>query len=43
MDWDRNHHGIGMIIDKQVLENVVEVRRNGYMIFFVKLIKLILG
>jgi len=24
---DRNHNGVGVIIDKQLLENVVEVRR----------------
>jgi len=35
---DRNRNGIGVIIDKQLLENVVEVRRKGNKILLVKLI-----
>ena len=35
---DRNHNGVGVIIDKQLLEDVVEVRRKGDRILLVKLI-----
>ena len=35
---DRNRNGVGVIIDKQLLEDVVEVRRKGDMILLVKLI-----
>ena len=35
---DRNHNGVGLIIDKQLLEDVVEVRRKGDRILLVKLI-----
>ena len=35
---DRNHNGVGVIINKQLLEDVVEVRRKGDRILLVKLI-----
>jgi len=35
---DRNRNGVGVIIDKQLLEGVVEVRRKGDRILLVKLI-----
>jgi len=34
---DRNRNGVGVIIDKQLLEDVVEVRRKGDRILLVKL------
>ena len=35
---DRNHNGVDVIIDKQLLEDIVEVRRKGDRILLVKLI-----
>ena len=35
---DRNHNGVGVIIDKQLIEDVVEVRRKGDKILLIKLI-----
>ena len=35
---DRNHNGVGVIIDKQLLEDVVKVKRKGDRILLVKLI-----
>ena len=35
---DRNRNGVGVIINKQLLENVVEVRKKGDTILLVKLI-----
>ena len=35
---NRNHNGVGVIIDKQLLEDVVEVMRKGDRILLVKLI-----
>ena len=35
---DKNRNGVGVIIDKQLLEDVVEVRRRGDRILLVKLI-----
>ena len=35
---DRNHNGMGVVINKQLLEDVVEVRRKGDRILLVKLI-----
>ena len=34
---DRNRNGVGVIINKQLLENVVEVKRKGDRILLVKL------
>jgi len=35
---DKNRNGVGVIIDKQLLEDVVEVRRKGDRILLIKLI-----
>ena len=35
---DRNRNGVGVIIDKQSLEDVVEVRRKGDRVLLIKLI-----
>ena len=35
---DRNRNGVSVIIDKQLLENVVDVRRKGDKILLVNLI-----
>ena len=35
---DRNHNGVGVIIDKQLLDDAVEVRRKGDRILLVKLV-----
>ena len=35
---DRNRNGVGVIIDKQLIEDVVEIRRKGDRILLVKLI-----
>ena len=35
---DRNHNGVDVIIDKQLLEDIVEVKKKGDRILLVKLI-----